>query len=135
LAKCARDVTKKIDPESGAKTQFKPGQSGNPTGPQPGYKHMSTWIQQLLNDPKFEAKIKLGEKIVEYKGAPMKAIIQAQMVKALEGDVKAFDVLGKYGFGTKLELANNPDNPITQTLPNDIISDFISKVKNDTKQK
>lgn len=88
-------------------TQFQPGQSGNPAGVPKGTKHLSTWIQQLLNDEKFEAQIQRGLKIVDYKGAPIKAIIQAQMIRALNGDVKAFDVLGKYGYGTKTEIEHS----------------------------
>lgn len=83
---------------------WQPGQSGNPAGKPKGAKHLSTWIQELLNDEDFETEIQEGYKIVHFKGAPIKAIVKAQMIKAVNGDVKAFDVLGKYGFGTKQEI-------------------------------
>ena len=35
-------------------TQFKPGQSGNPTGPKPGYKHLSTYIRDAMEDEQFD---------------------------------------------------------------------------------
>lgn len=68
-----------------------------------GSKHISTWIQELMEDEEFEATIQQGLKIVEYKGAPIKAIIKAQMQKAINGDTKAFDSLGRYGWSQKIE--------------------------------
>lgn len=85
----------------------KKGDVRNPGGKPKGTKHLSTWIQQLLNDEKFETQIQQGYKIVSYKGAPIKAIVQAQMIKAINGDVKAFDALGKYGYGTKMDVTSN----------------------------
>ena len=105
-------------------TRFKPGQSGNLAGPKPGYKHLSTWIQELLNDESFVAQIQEGYKVTEYKGAPIKAIVKAQMRLAMNGDTKAFDALAKYGYGAKLTLANDADNPITQTVPPEMLADF-----------
>lgn len=85
-------------------SQFKPGQSGNPAGPPKGNKHISTWIQEMLNDPDFELKLKDGTIL---KGAPLAAIIKTAVAKAVSGDMRAFDILGKYGFGTKIDLTNN----------------------------
>lgn len=85
--------------------QWKPGQSGNPAGPKPGYKHLSTHIQELLNDEEFQAYIPDARSgFVEFKGAPMTAILKALAIKATQGDVKAFDALAKYGYGTKVEV-------------------------------
>lgn len=92
-----------IDPEVGKATQFKPGQSGNPSGPKPGFKHINTWVQELLNDPEFEARIMDGYDIKEYKGAPLVAIIQAQIKKAIQGDTKAYDSLIRSGWAQKTE--------------------------------
>jgi len=78
-----------------------------------GALHLSTHIQNLLNDPEFTTWVtdpKEGWK--EYTGAPVKAIIRALILKAMAGDVKAFDALGKYGYGTKLQLSNDPENPV-----------------------
>lgn len=68
-----------------------------------GSKHINTWIQELLTDEDFTSKIQVGKKIIEFKGAPLKAIIQAQMRKAVDGDTKAFDSLAKYGWPSKTE--------------------------------
>jgi hypothetical protein len=132
---------------------FKPGQSGNPAtqfkpGVQPpgggkpkGAKHLSTWIQELLNDEQFETVIIDAKKgVVEYKGAPLKAILAAQIQMALHSKdesirLKAFDMLGKYGYGTKLELANNPENPITSPVTRDELDAFLTTIKDATKQK
>ena len=85
-------------------TQFKPGESGNPAGKPKGTKHISTWIQEMLNDPDFELKLKDGTIL---KGAPLAAIIKTAVAKAVSGDMRAFDILGKYGFGTKLDVTTN----------------------------
>jgi hypothetical protein len=86
-------------------TQFKPGESGNPKGKPKGAKHISTHIQNLMEDEDFEANIldaKTG--IKEYKGAPVKAIIQVAITKAINGDAKAMDWLAKYGWTAKTEI-------------------------------
>lgn len=93
-----------VDPAVGQATQFQPGESGNPAGKPKGTKHLSTWIQELLNDENFKATIRRGLEIVDYEGAPIKAIIQAQIILALNGDTKAFDTLAKRGYGDKLEV-------------------------------
>lgn len=83
---------------------FKPGQSGNPAGKPKGVKHINTWVQELMHDEEFEALIydaKVG--IKEFKGAPLKAIIKAQMIKALNGDTKAYDSLVRSGWAQKVE--------------------------------
>lgn len=99
--------------EAGAKTRFKKGQSGNPAGLPKGTKHLSTYIQELMEDEEFEATIQQGLRIVEYKGMPIKAIIMAQMTKAINGDTKAFDSLGKYGWSQKIEQENTGEQTLT----------------------
>lgn len=87
------------------KTQFKPGQSGNPAGKPKGTKHINTWVQELMEDEEFEAWISDPRKgVVEFKGAPIKAIIKAQMVKAINGDTKAYDSLVRSGWVQKQEV-------------------------------
>lgn len=101
----------------GKATQFKPGQSGNPAGPKPGYKHLSTHIQEMLNDEEFTtylADARDGWK--EYKGAPVKAIVKTAMLKAIQGDTKAADWLAKYGYGTKVEVDGNLKGEQTITV-------------------
>lgn len=80
------------------------GEIRNPKGKPKGTKHMSTWIKEMLNDPDFELKLKNGTII---KGAPMGAIIKTAIAKAVSGDMRAFDILGKYGFGTKVDVTTN----------------------------
>lgn len=100
-------------------TQFKKGQSGNPNGVPKGTKHLSTWIQELLNDDKFETVVTDAKQgIVEYKGAPLKALIHAQLHLALHSKdesirIKAADLLYKHGYGTKQILSNDPENPLS----------------------
>lgn len=97
-----------------------------------GSKHLSTWIQELLHDEQFQATILKGLKIVEFKGAPIKAIVEAQMIKALNGDSKAFDALGKYGYGTKQEIEHS--GAVTTGIADPALAaDFAEFMKNKTK--
>lgn len=96
----------------GKRTQFKKGQSGNPAGKPPGTLSLSTHIQNLLNDPDFDAWVFNGRAYEEYKGAPMRAVIKAQAVKAMTGDTKAADWLAKYGYGTKIEVSGPEGQPV-----------------------
>lgn len=114
--------------EIGQGTQFQPGKSGNPAGKPKGTKHINSWVQELMQDEDFEATIRDGYNIVEFKGAPIKAIIKAQMIKALNGDTKAYDSLVKSGWVQKQEVSGNDGNPIETSstvtfipkqLPND----------------
>lgn len=94
----------------------KKGDVRNPSGKPKGTLHLSTHIQNLMADDAFEANIldaKTG--VREYKGIPVKAIIQVAITKAVNGDDKAREWLAKYGWGQKLQLANDPDNPLTNT--------------------
>ena len=66
-----------------------------------GSKHLSTHIQEMLNDPDFELKLKDGSVL---KGAPLAAIIKTAVAKAVSGDMRAFDMLAKHGYGERLKL-------------------------------
>jgi hypothetical protein len=74
----------------------------------------------MLNDDNFEMKLTSGEL---FKGPPIKAIIQAAMIKAAKGDVKAFDILGKYGYGTKTDITTNGKDLPTPIIPLDVSTD------------
>lgn len=86
-------------PHDGKK--FKPGESGNPDGKPKGTKHLSTHIQEMLNDPGFELKLKNGDLL---KGAPLPAIIKTAIAKSISGDTRAMDWLAKHGYGEKLRV-------------------------------
>jgi len=83
---------------------WKPGQSGNVKGKPKGAKNLSTIIQDLLNDDSFSATIRQGYSIKEYNGAPIKALVHAQIILAINGDQRAFELLAKHGYGTKLDV-------------------------------
>lgn len=100
---------------------WKPGQSGNPKGKPKGTKHLSTRIQNILQDETFEQKLSDGTVL---KGAPVEAILRVLIIRAAEGDLRAFDLLGKYGYGNKVDLAS------THELISPVLVKFISS-KND----
>jgi|ERR1700761_563618 len=121
-------------------TQFKPGQSGNPAGMPKGIKHISTWINQMLNDPEFTTHILEGYQLKEYKGAPLKAIIGTQIRLALSSKdelirIKATDLLMKHAAPQKLLLGNDPDNPLTNTnkLSEEELRDRLREIVSSTK--
>lgn len=82
--------------------QFKPGQSGNPAGKPKGSRHLSTVIQELMDDENFELKLKDGNML---KGRPSRKIAEVMYGLAISGgsnSVKAADWLAKHGYGTKV---------------------------------
>ncbi len=81
-----------------------PGVSGNPKGKPKGARHISTWVQEILEDENFTYKLAGGKKKT---GAPLKAILQVLVIKALEGDTRAFDLLCKYGYGQRHDITSN----------------------------
>jgi hypothetical protein len=85
----------------------KKGEIRNPKGKPKGTLNISTHIQQMLNDPKFELKLKDGTIL---KGRPMEAVIKTAIAKAVSGDMRAFDMLGKYGYGNKLDLTTGGES-------------------------
>jgi hypothetical protein len=89
-------------------TQWQPGQSGNPAGKPKGTKHLATYIREMLTDENFEQKLKDGTVI---KGAPVEAIVRALIIKASKGNLRAFDLLSKYGYGTKVDVTSD-DKPL-----------------------
>lgn len=96
------------NPDTSGLIPFQPGQSGNPAGAKKGTLHLSTHIQNLLNDEEFEANILDSKKgLIEYKGAPVKAIIQVAIKHALNGDQRWAEWLAKHGYGDKLDITTN----------------------------
>lgn len=70
-------------------------------GPPKGTIHLSTHIQNMLNDPKFELKLKDGSVLKE---VPIKAIIKTAIAKSVSGDTRAMEWLAKHGYGDKLNI-------------------------------
>lgn len=90
---------------------FQPGDDPRRYKKQKGTIHLSTHIQNMLNDEEFSMWLsdpKDGFK--EYKGAPMKAIIMTAIKlaadKSKEG-AAAREWLAKYGYGQKFELEHS----------------------------
>jgi hypothetical protein len=125
---------KHTDPLVGANTQFKPGESGNPNGAPKGYKHLSTHIQEMLNDPEFSMLLPdLRDGFKEHKGAPIKAIVRVATIRAAQGEKESREWLAKYGYGQKLQLSNDPENPITPTNP-EIVDKWTEYLKSQTRE-
>jgi hypothetical protein len=82
-------------------TRWQAGQSGNPAGKPKGTKNLSSWIREMLEDESFTQKLKNGKTV---KGAPVQAVVKTLIEKAIQGDMKAFDLLARYGYGTKVDV-------------------------------
>lgn len=115
-----------------AETQFQPGVSGNPAGKPKGALHLSTHIQNMLNDPEFMPD-DVDDKVKG--GTPMKAIVYTAVKNASKGDTKWAEWLGKYGYGVKSVLSNDPDAPVTEVIPatEEMKAKFLKFMLEDTK--
>lgn len=74
---------------------------------QKGVKHISTWIQEMLNDPEYQTLLLDNKKgYVPYKGAPLKAIIGTATRLAIAGDPKWAEWLAKHGWKQELDITS-----------------------------
>ncbi len=69
-----------------------------------GSKHLSTHIQEMLNDESFELKLKDGTLLKE---RPIDAIIKTAVAKSISGDNRWAEWLAKHGYGDKLVVEFN----------------------------
>ena len=82
-------------------TKWKKGQSGNPAGKPKGSINLSSWIKRALEDSTSGMyKLQSGQ-------LPVEAMVAAMISKAIDGDVRAFEVLAKHGFGNKLDITHH----------------------------
>lgn len=81
---------------------WQPGQSGNPKGKPKGTRNLSTWINDLLNDDQLLKKY-MGDQYA--KEIPIQAIVTSLIIKAVNGDVRSFEILAKYGYSNKIEIS------------------------------
>lgn len=120
-------------PHDGKK--FQSGESGNPAGKPKGTKHITTHIQELMEDEAFEANVLDAKKgMVEYKGAPVKAIIQVAITKAVNGDDKAREWLAKYGWHAKQEIDVTTDGEKINQVDANMLTQFLMNVQEGTKR-
>ena len=98
--------------KDGEKTQFKPGQSGNPEGPKPGYRQARTVLKELLAVELDDVNPLTGEK-GKYTVADLLHL--QQIKKAKEGDTSAYKEIQDRVDGKapqSLELTGKDGGPI-----------------------
>ena len=96
---------------------WKPGESGNPAGKPKGAKHLSTWVQELLNDDSFEIWLEdRREGYKRFEGVPVKAIVTVAIRKAVGGDKRWADWLREAGYGSKVDHTTNGKDMPTPIL-------------------
>lgn len=108
------------DPNLGADTRFKPGESGNPKG-RPKGKTLSATIQEMMNDEGFIDRLhdKVKKRFVQgdgpdpvYQSTPMKAMITIAMIEAMDPSAPpqvrkdARNYLATFGWGTKVDVTS-----------------------------
>lgn len=83
-----------------------------------GSKHISTLIQEMTSDPSFSTYIQDPAKgYVEYKGAPLKAIVGTVINRAIAGDLRAAEWIARHGWGKPIpEPAQELPKPILTIL-------------------
>ncbi len=88
--------------------QWKPGQSGNPKGREPGTRSLSTIIRALTESPPDWGLLPLkgsAEMAEKYKNkSAWEAIIYVALGQAMAGDQQARDFLAKRGYGDKIDV-------------------------------
>lgn len=95
--------------------------------------HLSTHIQNMLNDDEFTMWLTdPRDGFKEYKGAPIKAIIQTALIQAAskgKDGAAAREWLAKYGYGQKFEVEHSGeiDTGIADPI---IASEFAKFLKN-----
>jgi|GEM_PF-1303931 len=109
-------------------TQFKPGQSGNPSGKPKGTVHLSTMIQSMLNDKGFTPATVDTKQLGK---SPMRIIIAVGINKAIDGDIKWADWLAKHGYGTEVKTLQDTEMA-TGIYSRDCANEFAEYLKNKT---
>lgn len=64
--------------------------------------HLSTRIQNMLNDDDFTIEEVVDDERIQFKGNPAEAIIKTAIIKAKNGDKQWADWLANNGYGSKL---------------------------------
>ncbi len=112
-------------------TPLLPGQVLNPHGRPKGSKNLSHWIRELLTDENFETNLLDSRKgVIEYKGAPIKALITVAIHRAIHDEKNGYkwaEWLGKYGYGIamKIEGDGTPINVVHIYKPEKVIVDHL----------
>lgn len=91
----------KLEPQPHGGALYRPdkGETPNPAGQPKGTQHLSTVIQNLMNDDDFELKLKNGTVL---KGKPSRKIVETMYALAVSGNTRAAEWLAKHGYGTKI---------------------------------
>lgn len=109
-------------------TQWQSGESGNPSGKPKGTVHLSTMIQDMLNDEDLTPAT-VGMK--QSGKTPMRAIVTVAIGKAVGGDIKWASWLAKYGYGTKVEIIQATEEHVG-SYNEELAHDFAEYLKNRT---
>lgn len=97
--------------------------------------HLSTRIQNMLNDPEFTAEHVVDGKKITFKGQPAEAIIKTAVIRATQGDKQWADWLANNGYGSKVVHSNDPENPMPEAASKTLVDAFIDKLKDESSQR
>lgn len=82
-------------------TRWQSGSSGNKMGKPKGRLNISTHVRKLLENDRVVYGLGHG---IEYGGTPLEAILRAMLVRAIQGDTRACELILKYAYGNKIEV-------------------------------
>ncbi|MFO0920112.1 MAG: DUF5681 domain-containing protein [Candidatus Saccharimonadales bacterium] len=92
---------------------WQPGQSGNPNGRPKGSKNLKSIISNILDDTSSYDNLTDWEQQDRSK-TPAQAIVLSLASKALNGDIRAADLLFRFGYDTS--APDNDDRPTSITV-------------------
>jgi hypothetical protein len=115
----------------GKKTQFKPGQSGNPKGRPKGSRNRKTLLRELIQQYSMEwskIPIKNVDQLAAIYDYPIDAVICVAFAKALEGDVRAMRWISETAYGKPKSGLIGDDNAAERPQPVPIYDGISHKI-------
>ena len=101
------------------KTQFKPGQSGNPKGRPKGHRNLGKDLEEELNE-----RILVNEGGRQIETTKQRAMIKALLAKALKGDTRAAGALIQLKVGLEHAKAGDGDDAPLDAEDREILESF-----------
>ena len=92
-----------------ASTRWQPGCSGNFKGKPKGRLNISTYVRKLLEEERIIYDIGQGQ---GYDGTPLQAVIRAMIIRAIQGDVRACELVLRHAYAKDMT-----DHELQQVLP------------------
>lgn len=107
------------------RTQFKPGESGNPKGRPKGQRNLATDLEEELNE-----KILVNENGQQSTVTKQRAMIKALLAKALKGDTRAANALIQLTLGLEQGKSARSEAAPLDDEDKEILAAFVARHNN-----